>query len=170
MKFSVDNKLLSFILLNSLPKTSEWEMFKSSVVNTVEESNLTFDAIETRITTEDSRLYPSGHSESAMKASRPGNLKPLTRPSNANAWCEHHLSTTHNTSDCNTYKKWVSELRKGGFRKSEKGKDKANAAEDPPEPPETANIANEVVSQLAMKQIHAYLLSEPENSGRNTLI
>ncbi|KIJ10561.1 hypothetical protein PAXINDRAFT_85894 [Paxillus involutus ATCC 200175] len=50
MKFSVDNKLLSFILLNSLPKTSEWEMFKSSVVNTVEESNLTFDAIETRIT------------------------------------------------------------------------------------------------------------------------
>ncbi|KIJ11221.1 hypothetical protein PAXINDRAFT_15852 [Paxillus involutus ATCC 200175] len=132
MKFSVDNKLLSFILLNSLPKTPEWEMFKSSVVNTVEESNLTFDAIETRITAEDSRLYPSGHSESAMKASRPGNSKPLTRPSNANAWCEHHLSTTHNTSDCNTYKKWVSELRKGGFRKSEKGKDKANAAEDPP--------------------------------------
>ncbi|KIJ07465.1 hypothetical protein PAXINDRAFT_19348 [Paxillus involutus ATCC 200175] len=112
-------------------------------------------------------LYPSGHSESAMKASWPGNSKPLTRPSNANAWCEHHLSTAHNTSDCNTYKKWVSELRKGGFRKLEKGKDKANAAEDPPE---AANIANEVVSQLAMKRIHAYLSSEPENSGRNTLI
>ncbi|KAF8839359.1 hypothetical protein BDN67DRAFT_981847 [Paxillus ammoniavirescens] len=73
--------------------------------------------------------------ELAMKASRPRNSKPLTCPSN----------------------KWVSDLRKGGFRKSEKGKDKANAAEDNPDPPETANIANEVVSQLAMEQIHAYL-------------
>ncbi|KAF8833847.1 hypothetical protein BDN67DRAFT_992769 [Paxillus ammoniavirescens] len=54
MRFSVNDKVLSFILLNSLPKTSEWEMFKSSVVNTMEESNLTFDAIETRITAEDS--------------------------------------------------------------------------------------------------------------------
>ena len=54
MKYSVDNKVLSFILLNSLPKTSESEMFKSSVVNTVEESKLMFDSIEPRITTEDS--------------------------------------------------------------------------------------------------------------------
>ena len=53
MKYSVDDKVLSFILLNSLPKTLEWEMFKSSVINTVEESKLTFDSIETRITTED---------------------------------------------------------------------------------------------------------------------
>ena len=72
MKYSVDNKVLSFILLNSLPNTSEWEMFKSSVVNTVEESKLTFDSIETRITSKDSRLYPSGHSKSALKASPNG--------------------------------------------------------------------------------------------------
>ena len=54
MKYSIDDKVLSFILLNSLPNTPEWKMFKSSVVNTVEESKLTFDSIETRITSEDS--------------------------------------------------------------------------------------------------------------------
>jgi hypothetical protein len=47
MKYSVDDKVLSFILLNSLPNTPAWEMFKYSVVNTVEESKLTFDSIET---------------------------------------------------------------------------------------------------------------------------
>ena len=170
MKFSVDDKVLSFILLNSLPKTSEWEMFKSSVVNTVEQSKLTFNFVETCITAKDSRLYPSEHSESAMKASRAGSFKPSTHPSNAPAWCEHHLSTTHNSSDCNSYKKWVSELRKGGFKKGEKGKDKANATEDTPDPPENANIANESVSCSAMQCIHAYLSSQPEDSGRNTLI
>jgi hypothetical protein len=172
MKYSVDDKVLSFILLNSLPNTPAWEMFKSSVVNTVEESKLTFDSIETRITSEDSQLHPSGHSESAMKASRAGSFKPTARPSNATAWCEHHLSTTHNSSNCNTYKKWVSELRKGGFRKLEKGKDKANAVEGTPDPPDSANIANEHVShsESAMQRIHAYLSSQSEDSGRNTLI
>ena len=126
MKYSVDDKVLSFILLNSLPNTPEWEMFKSFVVNTVEESKLTFNSIETQITSEDSQLYPSGHSESAMKASRAGSFRPSACPSSTNAWCEHHLSATHNSSDCNTYKKWISELRKGGFRKLEKRKDKAN--------------------------------------------
>ena len=58
----------------------------------------------------------------------------------------NHLSATHNSSDCNTYKKWVSELRKGGFRKLEKGKDKANIVEGTPDPPESANIANERVA------------------------
>ena len=123
MKYSVEDKVLSFILLNSLPNTLEWEMFKSSVVKTVEESELTFDSIETQITSEDSRLYPSGHSELAMKASQAKSFKPLACLLSANAWCEHHLSATHNSSDCNTYKRWVSELRKGGFRKLEKGKD-----------------------------------------------
>ena len=54
MKYSVDDKALSFILLNSLPNTPEWELFKSSVVNTVEESKLMFDSIEIWITSKDS--------------------------------------------------------------------------------------------------------------------
>jgi hypothetical protein len=107
-----------------------------------------------------------------MKASRAGSFKPMAHPSNATVWCEHHLSTTHNSSDCNTYKKWVSELRKGGFRKLEKGKDKANAVEGTPDPLDSANIANERVShsESAMQHIHAYLSSQSEDSGRNTLI
>ena len=69
MKFTIDSKVLAFILLNSLPKTLEWEIFKSSLINTVEESNLTFDAIKTQIIAEDARLHSSRHSESVMKAS-----------------------------------------------------------------------------------------------------
>jgi len=69
MKFAVDSKVMAFILLNSLPKTPEWEMFKSSLINTVEESSLTFDVIETWIVAEDAHFYPSRHSESAMKTS-----------------------------------------------------------------------------------------------------
>ena len=53
---------------------------------------------------------------------------------------------THNSSDCNIYKKWILELRKGGFRKLKKGKDKANMVEGTPDPPESANIANEHIA------------------------
>ena len=173
MKISVESKILSFILLNSLPKTPEWEMFTSSVVNTVEDSKLTFGAIETRVTAEDARLHPSGHSgpsghsshsESAMKAS--GN----SRPAHASSWWENHLSATHNSSDCNSYKKWVLDLRRGGFKRSEKGKDKVNASEGTPDPPDTVNMASEHVSRSVMKCVYAYLSSEPKDSGRNTLI
>ena len=99
-----------------------------------------------------------------MKAS--GN----SRPEYASSWCEHHLSATHNSSDCNSYKKWVSDLRKGGFKRSEKGKDKANATEGTPDPPDTVNMASEHVSWSVMKHVHAYLSLEPKDSGRNTLI
>ena len=106
-----------------------------------------------------------------MKASQAGSFKPLACPLSANAWCEHHLFATHNSSDCNTYKKWVSELRKGGFRKLEKGKDKVNIVEGTLDPPESANIANACVShsELAMQYIHAYLSSLSEDSGSNIL-
>ncbi|KIK73441.1 hypothetical protein PAXRUDRAFT_178420 [Paxillus rubicundulus Ve08.2h10] len=43
MKFMVNTRLLTFVLLNSLPKTLEWNMFTSSIINTVEDSKLTFD-------------------------------------------------------------------------------------------------------------------------------
>ena len=67
-------------------------MFKSSLINTVEESNLMFNAIETQIIAEDARLHPFRHLESAMKASRAP--KASTRPPNASTWCEHHLNHT----------------------------------------------------------------------------
>ncbi|KIK82198.1 hypothetical protein PAXRUDRAFT_154299 [Paxillus rubicundulus Ve08.2h10] len=43
MKFAVNTRLLTFVLLNSLLKTPEWNMFTSSVINTIEDSKLTFD-------------------------------------------------------------------------------------------------------------------------------
>ncbi|KIK80460.1 hypothetical protein PAXRUDRAFT_15780 [Paxillus rubicundulus Ve08.2h10] len=39
--------LLTFILLNSLLKTLEWNMFTSSIINTIKDSKLTFNAVET---------------------------------------------------------------------------------------------------------------------------
>ena len=45
-----------------------------------------------------------------------------------------------------------------------------NAAEGTPDPPYMENMASEHVSWSVMKHVHAYLLSEPKDSGRNTLI
>ena len=120
MKFTVDAKVMAFILLNSLPKTPEWELFKGTLINSTEESKITFDAVETRIIAEDTRLHSSSGLESAMKASGPSQSS--THPPNSSTWCEHHLSATHNSADCNTYKQWVTELRKGGFKKPDKGR------------------------------------------------
>ena len=56
------------------------------------------------------------------------------------------------------------------FKRSEKGKDKVNAAEGTPDPPDMVNMASEHVSRSVMKCVHAYLSLEPKDSGRNTLI
>ncbi|KIK79223.1 hypothetical protein PAXRUDRAFT_161884 [Paxillus rubicundulus Ve08.2h10] len=77
MKFMVDTRLLIFILLNSLPKTREWNMFTSSVINTIEDSKLTFDAVETHITSEETCLNPSVSSDSTLKVST---SSPLVHP------------------------------------------------------------------------------------------
>ena len=71
MKFTVNVKVMAFILLNSLPKTPEWELFKGTLINSTRDTKITFDAVETQIITEDACLHSSGHSESAMKASGP---------------------------------------------------------------------------------------------------
>jgi hypothetical protein len=89
MKFTVDAKVMAFILLNSLPKTPEWELFKGTLINSTEESKITFDAVETRIIAEDTRLHSSSGSESAMKASGPSQSS--TCSPNSSTWCEHHL-------------------------------------------------------------------------------
>ena len=127
MKFTIDAKVMAFILLNSLPKPPERELFKGTLINSTEESKITFDAVETQIIAEDTCLHFSGHLESAMKASEPSQSS--TCPPNSSIWCKHHLSATHNSADCNTYKKWVTELRKGGFKKPDKGRQRANPAE-----------------------------------------
>ncbi|KIK72006.1 hypothetical protein PAXRUDRAFT_22518, partial [Paxillus rubicundulus Ve08.2h10] len=130
MKFMVDTRLLAFVLLNSLPKTPEWNMFTSSVINTVEDSKLTFDAMETRITSEEACLNPSGSLDSALKVSNNSSA----RPPNSAAWCEHHQQSRHNSDDCYAYQHWAKELRKGGGgTRWEKKKEKANATEDTPE-------------------------------------
>ena len=92
-----------------------------------------------------------------MKSSGPSLFS--THPPNSSTWCEHHLSATHNSANCNTYKKWVTELWKGGFKKP----DKADV-------PDSANVVDENVSESLTQHIHAYLSSEQSNSGRNTFI
>ena len=62
IKFSIDQRVLVFILLNS---------FTSSVINTVEEKKLTLDTIKVYILSEKSQLNPPS-SESALKVSNKG--------------------------------------------------------------------------------------------------
>ena len=125
MKFSIDQRVLAFILLNSLPKTLEWNSFTSSIINTVEESKLTLDAIEVRILSEDSRLNPPS-SESAFKVSNKGG----NRTGSNSVFCEHHqcsghtgndcyayqhwINSGHNRSDTHAYQNWAKELQRGG--------------------------------------------------------
>ncbi|KIK74400.1 hypothetical protein PAXRUDRAFT_161993 [Paxillus rubicundulus Ve08.2h10] len=101
MKFMVNTRLLTFVLLNSLLKTPEWNMFTSSIINTVEDSKLTFDTVETHITSEEVRLNPSGSSDSALKVFN----KSSARPTNSATWCEHHQQSG------------PKELRKGGGKR-----------------------------------------------------
>ncbi|KIK77615.1 hypothetical protein PAXRUDRAFT_166282, partial [Paxillus rubicundulus Ve08.2h10] len=49
IKFVANSRLLAFVLLNSLLKMPEWDMFTSSIINTVGDSRLTFNAVETQI-------------------------------------------------------------------------------------------------------------------------
>ncbi|KIK74861.1 hypothetical protein PAXRUDRAFT_16480 [Paxillus rubicundulus Ve08.2h10] len=76
MKFMVNTRLPASVLLNSLPKTLEWNMFTSSIINTIENSKLTFNTVETRITSEEARLNPSGSSDSALKVSNKSSTCP----------------------------------------------------------------------------------------------
>ncbi|EGN92490.1 hypothetical protein SERLA73DRAFT_79525 [Serpula lacrymans var. lacrymans S7.3] len=50
MKLGADTKFMAFALLQSLPCTPEWQIFQSSVINTIEEDKLTFHAVEIWIT------------------------------------------------------------------------------------------------------------------------
>ncbi|KAF9222160.1 hypothetical protein BS17DRAFT_818844 [Gyrodon lividus] len=151
MKFMVNTRLLTFVLLNSLPKTPEWNMFTSSIVNTIEDSQLTFNAMEIWITLEEACLNPSGPWDSTLKVSN----KSSTCPPNSTAWCKHHQQSGHNSDNCYAYQHRTKELRKGGGKKWEK-KEKANMMEDAPEvTPKTLEIEN-IVTKGA--------------SGRNTIV
>ena len=52
----------------------------------------------------------------------------------------------------------------------EKGKEKANTAEGTPDPLDSTNVVREHVPKSLIHCIHAYSLSEQNNSGRSTLI
>ncbi|KIK94329.1 hypothetical protein PAXRUDRAFT_143078 [Paxillus rubicundulus Ve08.2h10] len=106
MKVVVNSRLLTFILLNSLPKTLEWNMFTSSVINTVKDSKLTFDTTETQITSEEVHINPSRSLDSTLKSS--------AHLHNSTTWCKHHQQSRHNSDDCYAYQHWTRELRKGG--------------------------------------------------------
>ena len=102
MKFSIDQRVLAFILPNSLPKTPEWNSFTSSVINTVEETKLTLDAIKVHILSEDSQLNPPS-SESALKVSNKGR----NHTGSDFMFCEHHQCSGHTRNDCYVYQCWL---------------------------------------------------------------
>ncbi|KIK75577.1 hypothetical protein PAXRUDRAFT_18871 [Paxillus rubicundulus Ve08.2h10] len=122
-------------------------MFTSSVIDTIEDSKLTFNAVETQITLEVC-LNPSGASNSTLKVPiSPPPVCPTLPPA----------------------------LDKGvEKRRRRKKKEKANAMEDTlevaPKTLEIANIVTEGVSKSLMAHILAYLLSKSKASGRSAII
>ncbi|EGN91296.1 hypothetical protein SERLA73DRAFT_80744 [Serpula lacrymans var. lacrymans S7.3] len=165
MKLGVDTKLMAFALLQSLPCTPEWQIFQSSVINTIEKNKLTFDAVEIRITAEVARQSGKapGGSESALKSEE--------------KWCNFHKAKSHNTSECRTLQSAEKgQRKKEKERHKDKGKEKekANTAEqssgsDSEE--EQSHIALEHVhiSKPLAKRIQAYLVSEPDKT-KTTII
>lgn len=145
MKFSVDTKIMAFLLLNSLPKTLEWDLLKASLINTTEDAKLMLDGVENQVIAENACLCSARKLESAMKAS--ATPMSLTRPPNSSTWCEHHLSGIHNSADCHNYKKWVMNLRSGAFRRPYKGKEKANKAEGTLDVSDSTHIVTDDVSK-----------------------
>ena len=108
-------------------------------------------------------------------------------------FCEHHqcsghtgndcyayrrwLNSGHSSSDTHAYQNWAKELRRGGggkWKGKDKDKDKANVSEDPPEQnsgtSEHVNIATECVSCSLIYRVQAYLSSEPNAKGKDTII
>ncbi|EGO05047.1 hypothetical protein SERLA73DRAFT_68693, partial [Serpula lacrymans var. lacrymans S7.3] len=111
---------MAFAILQSLPCTPEWQIFQSSVINTIEENRFTFDAVEIWITAEVARQSGKapGGSESALKSEE--------------KWCNFHKAKSHNTSECRTLQSAEKgQRKKGKERHKNKGKEKekANTAE-----------------------------------------
>ena len=98
MKFSIDQKVLAFILLNSLLKTLEWNSFTSSIINIVEETKLPLDAIKVYILSKDYWLNPPS-SKSALNVSN----KSRNCTGSDSMFCEHHQHSGHIGNDCYAY-------------------------------------------------------------------
>ncbi|KAJ7938209.1 hypothetical protein B0H13DRAFT_1514490, partial [Mycena leptocephala] len=126
---------LAWILLNSLPKTTEWRLFVSQTVNSVAEgSKLTLSGTEQRILAE--IMIPTGN--------RAGDSALATKGPTKN--CTLHGLCYHETKDCRN-------LKKGdGGQKAE------SAVEDENSHYVTA-FGNHVSKSLA-KHISAYTVGE----------
>ncbi|PPQ83713.1 hypothetical protein CVT26_005513 [Gymnopilus dilepis] len=85
MKKGVDSEWLAFILLQSLPNTTVWETFKTSVLHSMPtDSKLSFSELSNRLTFEAARIQGSTEaSESALKAKA---AKPSSKPRSDKWW------------------------------------------------------------------------------------
>ena len=108
-KLTLDGKMMGFILLNSLPKSGEWESFKGRVTHWREDGKISFEEVEREMIGEERRLDLSGQSEGGKMGW--GGGKGIIGGEERTTWCEHHLSGTHDSGECKAYKKWARELR-----------------------------------------------------------
>ena len=91
MNKALDDKFLAYLLLHSLPSTSAWETFKSSVLNSLPtNSKLTFenasDHLQAEATCIRGDAITGANVESEMKAE--------------SKWCDFHKVNSHYTKDC----------------------------------------------------------------------
>ncbi|KJA17869.1 hypothetical protein HYPSUDRAFT_105098, partial [Hypholoma sublateritium FD-334 SS-4] len=103
MKKPMDSEFLAFLLLHSLPDDPVWEMFKTSVLNTIpKDEKITFAGISDRLVFNAMRQQGT---ESALKASKQfskpkGSRSDAASSSKSKQYCSFHKMNGHDTKDC----------------------------------------------------------------------
>ncbi|KAG2355191.1 hypothetical protein BDR07DRAFT_1303923 [Suillus spraguei] len=156
MRFAIDSKIIAFVLMCSLPDTPDWFTFASSVLNTITEKDLTFNAIETRVIAEVA-YQPVDASTVHTAASMMIRTK----------LCTLHQTAMHDTCDCNVIKEQSCTLKEGKKSNWEdkKKKDKAKKADSPADSDSEVDTKSTTVrecvhiSKALAKHVQAYSVS-----------
>ncbi|KAG2358359.1 hypothetical protein BDR07DRAFT_1295183 [Suillus spraguei] len=150
MRFAIDSKIIAFVLMCSLPDTPDWFTFTSSVLNTITEKDLTFNAIKTRVIAE--------------VAHQPVDASTTAKPE---TWCTLHQTAMHDTCDCNVIKEQSCTLKEGKKSNWEdkKKKDKAKKVDSPADSDSEVDTKSTTVrecvhiSKALAKHVQAYSVS-----------
>lgn len=111
MKKPMDPEFLGFLLLHSLPDNPTWEMFKTSVLNSMpKDSKITFTNVADHLVF--NATIHQQDSETALKVTAKHPQKKAGAKGKSKKYCTFHKSTSHNTKNCEALKRVEQEKEK----------------------------------------------------------